>query len=231
VKQALLDMVAAGRSREAELEAVCEDAPPNADGSWTAKDQLAHLVYWRARNARLLEAVRTGGDMPPAVEDDDQNAIVYAENRDRTLEAIEKEAQASWAAMGAFVEACTEEDLLNVHPYAPDYQLWETVTGVIDHLAAHLVDFYLERGDRRRAEAAQVWAYTLASQVFSRPLQKADSAYNLACFYSREGRPADALRLLDESLGAKPALVAHARQDPDLDPIRDHPELVRLLAT
>src|SRR3954471_13790507 len=115
VKQALLDMLAAGRSQEAELEAICEDAPANADGSWTAKDQLAHLVYWRIRNAQLLEGVRAGGALPPSVDDDEQNAIVYAENRNRPLRDIDKDAQASWADMRGFVEACSEEDLRRAH--------------------------------------------------------------------------------------------------------------------
>src|SRR4051812_18660890 len=203
VKQELLRIVAAGQKREAELEALCVDMPANADGSWTAKDQLAHLAYWRARNARLLDAVRTGGEMPPSVDDDEQNAIVYAENRDRPLGDIEKDGRTSWAAIGASVEACTEGDLLKAHPYAPQYQLWETVTGVVDHLVAHLVSFYVERGDQARAEAAPVWEYTLASKVFTQPFQKADSAYNLACFYSRAGRPGEALPLLRESFDAK----------------------------
>jgi tetratricopeptide (TPR) repeat protein len=224
-------MLAAGQEREVELEGQCEDVPARADGSWTAKDQLAHLAYWRARNARLLEAVRAGGDLPPSVDDEDQNAIVYAQNRDRPLADIQKDARASWPAMRAFVEKCTEEDLLKAHPYAPEYELWETVTGVIDHLAAHLISFHMERGDRERAKVTQVWAYTLANQVFSQPAQQADAAYNLACFYSRVGRLAEAVPLLRQSLEAKPALIAHARQDPDLDPIRDHPDLAALLAT
>ena len=231
MRRELLQIVAAGQEREAELEALCVDAPANADGSWTAKDQLAHVVYWRLRNARRLDAVRTGGELPPSVEDDEQNTIVYADNRDRPLAVLKAEAVDSWLAMRTFVEASTEEDLRRPHPYAADNELWETVSGDIAHLDAHLVSLYLEAGDQSRAEAVQVWHYRLERDVFSEPAQRAYGAYNLACFYARVGRADEALPLLRESLEAKPELVAHARQDPDLDPIRDHPEMVRLLAT
>jgi hypothetical protein len=225
MKQELLQMVAAGRQREA----LCADEPARTDGAWTAKDQLAHLVYWRLRNARLLEAVRSGGDLPPSVDDDEQNAIVYTENRDRPAAHIKQDASASWAAMASFLESCEEGDLLEPHPYAPEYRLWETVTGDIDHLAAHFASFYVERGDAGRAEAAQRWAYALARDVFSAPAMRADSAYNLGCFFARTGRGEEAVALFKESFDARPALVEHARQDPDLDPVRGHPKLIGLL--
>jgi tetratricopeptide (TPR) repeat protein len=231
MKQELLQIVSAGQEREAELELLCADGPANADGTWMPKDQLAHVVYWRARNARLLDAVRTGAELPPSVEDDQQNAVVYAENRDRGLAEIKADGVESWRALRAFVEAATEEDLLKPHPYRPENQLWETVTGDVEHLVVHLMSLYLEAGETQRAEASQVWAYRLERDVFSKPEHRAYSTYNMACFYAKSGRAEDALPLLRESLEAKPGLVSHARQDPDLDPIRDHPEVAPLLDT
>jgi hypothetical protein len=46
------------------------------------------------------------------------------------------------------------------------------------------------------------WAYDLESSFFIEPVQRADAAYNLACFYARVGRMEEALRLLRESLAA-----------------------------
>jgi tetratricopeptide (TPR) repeat protein len=229
MKQELMQMLAAGRDREAELQGLCVDEPARTDGGWTAKDQLAHLVYWRLRNARLLEAVRSGGNLPSPVDDDEQNAIVYAENRDRPAADIKKDASASWTAMASFLESCDEGDLLKPHPYAPEYRLWETVAGDVDHLAAHFASFYLERGEAGRAEAAQRWAYGLARDAFGEPAPRADSAYNLGCFFARTGRAEEAVAMFRESFEAKPALKDHARQDPDLDSLRSHPELIRLL--
>ena len=229
MKQGLLRMVAAGREREAELADLCADEPARADGRWTAKDQLAHVVYWRLRNARLLEAVRSGGELPPSVVDDEQNSIVYAENRDRPAADIKKDEKASWSAMASFVEACAEDDLLKPHPYAPENRLWETVTGDVDHLVAHCASYYLESGEMDRAEAFLRWAHGVARDVLSEPAPRAYSAYNLGCLFSRTGRAEEAVSMFRESFEAKPALIDHARQDPDLDPIRGHAELIRLL--
>ena len=229
MKQELLRMLAAGREREAELADLCADEPARADGGWTAKDQLAHLAYWRLRNAGLLESVRSGGDLPPSVDDDEQNAIVYVENRDRPAADIKKDAKASWSAMASFVEACAEDDLLKPHPYAPENRLWETVTGDVDHLVAHCASYYLESGEMDRAEAFLRWAHGVARDVLSEPTPRAYSAYNLGCLFSRTGRAEEAVSMFRESFEAKPALIDHARQDPDLDPIRGHAELIRLL--
>ena len=47
--------------------------------------------------------------------------------------------------------------------------------------------------------------------------------YNLACFESLAGRRDEALRHLEEALGADPRMREWAREDPDFDAIRDDP--------
>jgi hypothetical protein len=165
------------------------------------------------------------------VEDDPQNAVIYAENRDRPAAQIEGDVDRSWAALSAAIEACTETDLARPHPHAPAYQVWEMLPGVEGHVGTHLMFWFLDNADEAAAESAARWAYDLESSFFSDPVQRADAAYNLACFYARVGRAEEALRLLRESLAAKPALVPLARRDPDLDRIRDRSELGDLLAT
>src|SRR5919201_249132 len=198
MKQKLLAIVKAGQEREAELDALCFDAPADPRGRWAAKDHLAHLAWWRSRRARLIDAVRSGVGAPTPVETETQNANIYEVNRDRAVAEIKQDARASWAALKRAIEACTEEDLAKPHPGAPD---------------------------------AELWAYDLESSAFPDPAKRADATYNLACFYSRVGRADDSVRLLRESFRAKPDLIALARRDPHLDPLRRHPELDRLLAT
>jgi hypothetical protein len=231
MKQKLLAIVKAGQEREAELDALCFDAPADPRGRWAAKDHLAHLAWWRSRRARLIDAVRSGVGAPTPVETETQNANIYEENRDRSVAEIKQDARASWAALKSAIEACTEEDLAKPHPGAPDAELWETVPGDGGHLGTHLMFWYLDNQDEQRAEAAELWAYDLESSAFPDPAKRADATYNLACFYSRVGRADDSVRLLRESFRAKPDLIALARRDPDLDPLRRHPELDRLLAT
>jgi hypothetical protein len=162
VKAGLIDALEAGRAREAELVRLLREDPPDLGGEYTPKDHLAHLSWWRSRNARLLEGVRTGGQLPPAVEDDEQNAKIYAEYHDKPAEVIREEARASWDELILAVHHCSEELLERPHPYALDVKLWQTVpANGHGHLAEHLLMYYKAISDERAAEGVRTWAERL----------------------------------------------------------------------
>jgi tetratricopeptide (TPR) repeat protein len=231
LKERLLRTLEQARARESDLEDLCVDAPADPGGRWGAKDHIAHLSWWRGRNARMIDAMRRGVAPPPPVEDDVQNAEIYATTRHLPVADIKKEAKRSWTAFEEAVKACGDQDMAREHPYAAGSELWEMVPAHAGHTGTHLMWWWLETGDVERAEAAALWAYEVESEAFPDPFKQADATYNLACFYSRAGRAAEALPLLRRSLEAKPALVELARRDPDLDPIRGHAEFRTLLAT
>lgn len=189
------------------------------------------MAWWRVRNADLINAVRAGGPVPPPVEDDAQNELIYRASRDRPAADILAEARTSWDRLSEAIEACSEADLLRPYPHADGRALWESVPGHgHGHLAQHLMFWYLETGDEASAEKAQVWVRELESGASASQRQRAFATYNLACFYGRVGRAAVALPLLRESLEGAPELVELARKDPDLDPIRSDGEVAALLA-
>ena len=232
MKERLLRTITAAREREAELAGSCGDAEATPGGRWSAKDHLAHLSWWRSRNADLMDAVRTGATMPPSVEDDAQNAVVHAEWLDRPTDEIKAAARASWDRVEAAVAACSEEDLQKPHPYADGFRLWQSVPGNgHGHVGQHLMFWSLDNGDEERAEAAQVWVRDLDHEAFPDAESMANADYNLACLYARVGKIHEALPLLAAGFEGRPALVELARTDPDLDRIRDEPGLRRLLAS
>jgi hypothetical protein len=203
---------------------------PDPSGRWSAKDHLAHLSWWRDRNAALMDGVRTGGELPPPVEDDEQNDIVYKAYRDRPLAEIQAEARQSWDHLAAAIESCSEADLMRPHPYAPGQTLLDTVpANGHGHLGQHLMFWYLESGDEAAAEKAQVWAHDLERAASPDAKRRAYASYNLACFYGRVGRVEPAVPLLRESFEDAPDLVEWALRDTDLDRIRDHPGVAALL--
>ena len=232
MKEKLLEAIDEGRARETELVALVVDEPADPDGRWHAKDHLAHLSWWRWRSANTLDAVRTGGDPPAPVDDDDAvtNAIVYAEIKDRPAAGIKADANDSWAALRNAVEESSEEDLLKPHPGFPRSQVWEVVPGAVGHAGTHVWSWFLDIGDEEHAMAAAKWASGVDRRFFTSPEQLADSRYNLACVYARLGKPAEALPLLRDSFEAKPELRQLARRDQDLDRIRDEPEFKGMLA-
>jgi tetratricopeptide (TPR) repeat protein len=223
VKEKLLRAVDEGRGRESELEALVVDAPANPDGTWTAKDHLAHLSWWRWRSARTLEASRTGGEPPPALPDNDdvQNAIIYGEVRDRPAAEVKADAAESWNALRKAIEESSEEDLGRQHPLQPGAQVWQAVPGSVGHAGVHVWSYLLDVGDQARAIDAANWSAEMEGRFFTSPEHLAESRYNLACMYARLGRADQALPLLRESFAGKPELLAWARKDRDLDPIRE----------
>ena len=231
MKQRLLRAVADARAREAaDLEPACVDAPADPEGRWSAKDHLAHLAWWRRRSARVLEAVRTEGEPPGRPPDEaDQNAIIYAETKDRSAAEVLRDARETWSALEAAIEASNEEDLARPHPNAPGSPVWETVPGLGGHLGVHLMFWFMDSGDAPRAESAAKWGYELECSLLPEPVKHADASYNLACFYARVGRVEEALPLLRESFQVNPELIELARTDPDLDRIRGEAALQVLL--
>jgi hypothetical protein len=229
LKEKLLEALAETRQREAELVAMCADAPPDPSGRWRPQDHLAHMSWWRDRDAALIEAVRTGGELPPEVDGEEQNTKIYEATRDQSAADVIAAAERSWDSLEAAVQACTDEDLERPRPYVRRPQrLGDGSPG--DHVATHLFWCHMEAGDEKAGEAVLRWAQDLSSRTSNDPRSHAVGAYNLACFYARTGRAHEAVPLLRQSFDAAPDLKDWAHRDPDLEPIRGDAELVELLA-
>jgi len=210
---------------------VCVDEPADPDGRWHAKDELAHLAWWRRRSAQVLESVRTSvAPVPVAADDADQNAVIYAETKDRSADKIKRDAASTWPALRQALEAMTDEELASPHPDHPEALVWETVPGLAGHLGAHLMSWFLNNGDVARAEAVAKWGYDVECSLIPEGPKRADASYNLACFYARAGRVEEALPLLRQSIGQSAELARWAREDYDLDGIRGDPRVAELLA-
>jgi hypothetical protein len=204
--------------------------PADPAGRWHAKDQLAHLAWWRSRSAQMIELARSGGDPPPRPsEDSTQNAVIYAETKDRSAAEVKRAAAGSWAAVRSALEASSEADLAKPHPEYPQAQVWEAVPGLAGHLGTHLMSWYMENGDVARAEAAARWGYELECSLLPPGEKRSDASYNLACFFARAGRVNEAVPLLRDSLRFSAELARWAREDSDLDGIRDDPRVRELL--
>jgi hypothetical protein len=123
MKHKLLDLIKAGREKEeSDLVPYVNDAPPDEAGSWSAKDQLAHLTAWRQVAVAEMEAVRTGASGPDVSDDDDvENAKIYRETHQRAAALIRKAGKRSWDQFEAAVEACSETDLAKPRLRRPIY--------------------------------------------------------------------------------------------------------------
>jgi hypothetical protein len=226
----LVQSLEAARLKEAVLLALCDDAPPSKAGSWTAKDNIAHLNTWREHAVRALDAARLGTPFEGPSTDvdlDARNAEIYAAHRGDSAATVRAAASESYTALIDAVRACSEADLLreragNAGP------VWQVVPGNgHGHVAQHLSYWAVERGDPAEAQEAASWSHALDSQLFPENQPVAD--YNLACFFARNARADEALPLLKAALRSRPDLRPFALEDADIDPIRDDPRVQSLL--
>lgn len=226
MKQKQLRAIAETRQREADLEPLCKDEPPDPSERWRPQDHLAHMAFFREFDARIIDAVRTGGEIPPEFEGEG-SAIAYAATRDQSRATVIANAHRSWDLIESAIAACTEADLERPHPHRKDRKLVEGSPG--DHVGAHLMWCFLEAGDEKAAEAVQIWARDLSSRMFDDPRSRGVGSYNLACFYARVGRVEQAVPLLRDGLESAPDLREWSHKDPDLDGIRDDPRVAEVL--
>lgn len=106
-------------------------AAPGMDG-WTRKDVLAHIEWWSAHSADVIEGVRSGIDPYPGGDEpwdaDTWNAHILAENRDRTADDVRRGEADAFERLVAAVESATVDELFaeDPHPWL-DGTLAETV--------------------------------------------------------------------------------------------------------
>lgn len=228
MKEKFLQAQAETRQREAELIALISDTPPDPSGRWRPQDHLTHLASSREFEALLLEAVSAGGEVPPD-RPDTHNDDEYLATRDQPAAAVIARAERSWDRLEKAIQAATDNDLAQPRPYEPRRRKFADLAPG-DHFAAHLFWCHLDAGNEKAGEAILRWAQDLSSRTSTDPRNHAVGVYNLACFYARTARVEEAMPLLRESFEGAPDLKDWAHKDPDLDPIRDTPQMKELLA-
>jgi tetratricopeptide (TPR) repeat protein len=232
MKDKLLDLIKAGRDKEeADLLPFVNDSPADDAGTWSAKDQLAHLVAWRQVAVAEMDAVRTGAQGPDVSDDDEvENAKTYKKTHQQPAASIRAAGKSSWDQLATAVEACSESDLAKPRLRRSKQPLWQSIpNNTYYHLAEHLAYWHNDRGDSAAAEKAAKWGYDLATSTFTDNRMRGIAAYNLGCFYAKHGRTAEAMPYLRKGIELHPDLRGWATQDTDLDPIRSTPELASLL--
>lgn len=114
----LLARIAAERAQWRAL--VAEVGParteePGPMGAWTFKDLAAHLTGWRERTIARIAAGPDAAPPPPwpaaLHEDDEINAWIYEQNRERPVHDVLADADASYARLAAAIAALPAEDV------------------------------------------------------------------------------------------------------------------------
>jgi hypothetical protein len=104
---------------------------PGPMGEWTFKDLAAHLAGWRERGIARLEAAGRGAPEPPPpwpanlTDDDEINDWIQGRSRDRSVDDILAETDASYLRLSQAVQALPTGAL-----WDPAYFPWTEGTAV-----------------------------------------------------------------------------------------------------
>lgn len=107
---------------------------PGVNGSWSVKDNLAHLTVWQNYMQERLRAAHAGSEPPTPFSqfssEDEINEYVYQQNKDRPLADVLADFTTSYQSLLALVEATPEEVLTSPFPWNKGGNpSWEFVAG------------------------------------------------------------------------------------------------------
>jgi hypothetical protein len=121
-KTRILESIQSGRKAlQATLEGMSEVhmTEPGVESGWSVKDILVHIAAWEGMMVGWVEASLRGEtpDRPPPGKTwddlDGLNAQIYADNKDKALDEVRMDFQASHQRVLRLVQAMTEEELLD----------------------------------------------------------------------------------------------------------------------
>lgn len=123
-KAALIATIQAGYDQfEVLLASLSEEQMtlPNVNGSWSIKDNLAHLAVWQNYQAARLQGTLDGVEPPnptPGLEtEDEENEYYYQQNKDRPLADVLADFRAAYQRVLAATLALSWEALNKPFPW------------------------------------------------------------------------------------------------------------------
>ena len=119
---------------------------PGVNGTWSIKDNIAHIVAWHQRSLDYLSAAaqkRLPDQLPEVVDGegvDPTNEQFYRENKDRSLNSVLEAFRTSYIEIVGAVQALSEEELFEPPRFAwmKGTPLWRIVSGnTYEHYQEH----------------------------------------------------------------------------------------------
>jgi hypothetical protein len=221
---ALAATIRTTRSAERDLFGGLDEAVrerPIRAGDWNPKDFQAHLTAWKARQADRFAAVREGRELPPPMDDQEEDAL-NAELRATRIDW-------DWPAIVDEADAVAERLVQEIRQADPgvlrasDRLMSGTFGNGVLHALTH-VRWLLEAGvplDRTRVAAFEGEALSVVSDPGIPDKARAVGLYDLACYHALSGSPDVARSLLRDAFRLDPELVEYGRTDDELRSIRD----------
>jgi len=218
--QNIRELLEAERETERDFVTGAATEPPHPTG-WTPALLMFHLATWRERLGDALRQVSRGQTYaPPPDNIDEVNDRELAANAATSLEDAAKRSDVALAGL------ITVWDAMGDRPFEW-YMARTTAEALIrnsyHHPRVHLAEHFTERGDAARGHRLVEESATQLREASAPHHTLGAAVYNLACVRTAQGKPEEALRLLEEAFVMRPDLASVAPGDPDLVRLRDEP--------
>jgi hypothetical protein len=149
---------------------------------------------------------------------------------EQAMERSRESTEALIAAIGALPDGGLLGPARTENEFGTVSLLEMVVNNGYTHPQQHLADMSVARGEAEAAARIQRRALDALLAFDAGPEIAANSRYNLACALAASGPRAEVIALLREAFTGNPRLIAWARQDTDLDPLREDPGFQTLVA-
>src|SRR6266571_101545 len=193
---------------------------------WSAKDHVAHRMFWHQNLVLKLTAILQHQEIPPSEESDDQiNAMVFEEHKLHPWSALHAESERVYAELIQLIEQLSEDDLTAPNRFPSitgEKPLYAAFIGsCYEHDQEHLAQYYSDRHDLPRVMQIREKCANRIMQAEVPAWVKGWFLYNLACFYAQQNQLEKAAALLPEALTFAPDLQEQSKSDPDLVALRN----------
>jgi len=189
---------------------------------WSAKDMLAHLVFWGNHFNSQAEKAKSGDKVPVAGDYFDQiNDGVLIEHMEQSFSEALIELNKSFQKSTEILKSFSADELNDKEnfEYLNGRTLIDHALGTLGwHITHHISDFYVKNGRTEKAIELQE-KYTIKLRDF--PTWEANAIYNLACFFAQNGNKEKAIINLKTAFIIRPDLIKWAKNDNDLDALRN----------
>jgi tetratricopeptide (TPR) repeat protein len=182
------------------------------------------MSFYRRRMAVRLQAIVEQGPQPEQIDFEQQNPVIFLEQRDRLWPDILSESDEVYAQLIGVSEQMAEDDLTIADRFdwvpngMPLYILY--MGNCYEHAQNHLAQYLLDRHDLERAiETFESWARRVTDSPLPDTL-RGYTYYNLACFYATHDQLEKARPALRQAFELYPDSREFAQTDSDLDSLR-----------
>lgn len=118
---------------------------PGVNGSWSVKDNLAHLTAWQDLLPARIQSWITGHSpaefLPEFETEDEVNEYIYQQNKDRPLAEVEAAFESSYRRAFAAIESVSEEALnvpVKSKSESRSVPVWRCINGELcEHFEEH----------------------------------------------------------------------------------------------